>query len=57
MTILAKYLDTNKEKAYSFATSNTKYNDEGRPVISTDDEWLNETEWDEFLLLSEYSHN
>lgn len=29
------------------ARNNTKYNSEGRAVISNDDEWLAETEWDE----------
>lgn len=47
MTALAQYLSENKEKAYSFATANTKYNEQGRPTISKDDEWLQESEWDE----------
>lgn len=45
MTVLAEYLKSNKATAYSFATSNTKYNEQNRPVISKDDEWVNETEW------------
>lgn len=32
---------------YIFAMKNTKYNEDGRVVISKDDEWLEETEWDE----------
>ncbi len=34
------------EKAYEFARNNTKYNNEGRAIISKDDEWVKETEWD-----------
>lgn len=54
MSALAQYLERNKEKAYSFATENTIHNAQGRPTISKDDEWLNETEWDDlFKALSE----
>lgn len=49
MTTLAQYLQVNKEKAYSLATANTKYNQQGRPVISKDDEWNNESEWDDLF--------
>ena len=35
------------KKAYQFAMNNTKYNSEGKAVISKDDEWANETEWDD----------
>lgn len=51
MEALAQYLETNREKAYSFATSNTKYNEQGRPVISRDDEWADESEWDDLFQL------
>lgn len=34
------------EKAYELAKKNTKYNEAGRAVISNDDEWCNETEWE-----------
>ena len=34
------------EKAYLLAMKNTKYNDEGKPVIAIDDEWREEKEWD-----------
>lgn len=34
-------------KIFEGARNNTKYNSEGRAVISNDDEWLAETEWDE----------
>ena len=36
-------------KAYKLAMNNTKYNSEGKAVISKDDEWANETEWDELF--------
>lgn len=49
MSALAQYLEANREKAYSFATANTKYNKQGRPVISKDDEWVNESEWDDLF--------
>lgn len=51
MSALAQYLDTNRERAYSFASANTKYNEQGRPVISKDDEWVNESEWDDLFEL------
>lgn len=34
---------------YKFAMQNTKYNDDGRAVVAKDDEWLEETEWDELF--------
>ena len=37
------------ERDYEFARKNTKYNAEGIPVISKDDEWLEETEWDDIF--------
>lgn len=54
MSALAQYLETNREQAYSIATANTKYNKQGHPVISKDDEWAEESEWDDlFELLSQ----
>ncbi len=35
--------------AYKFAMQNTKYNASGRAVISSDDEWASENEWDELF--------
>jgi antitoxin component of RelBE/YafQ-DinJ toxin-antitoxin module len=35
--------------AYQIAMNNTTYNSEGRAVISKDDEWAKETEWDEIF--------
>lgn len=49
MLVLTQYLDTNREKAYSFATSNTNYDEEHRPVVLEDDEWRNESEWDDLF--------
>lgn len=49
MSALAQYLETNREQAYSFATANTKYNEQGHPVISKDDEWAEESEWDDLF--------
>ena len=34
-------------RAYKMAMANTKYNQKGEAVVSTDDEWLKETEWDD----------
>lgn len=57
MSALAQYLDTNRERAYSFATANTRYDEQGRPVVSKDDEWLNESEWDDlFEILRKQAH-
>lgn len=57
MTALAKYLEKNKELAYNIASKNTPCNASGRPVITKDDEWRNEPEWDAlFLELSNKSN-
>lgn len=49
MSALAQYLENNREQAYAFATANTKRDKQGHPVIPRDDEWVNETEWDELF--------
>lgn len=36
-------------KAYKMAMENTKYNVEGKAVISSNDEWIEETEWDDMF--------
>jgi len=36
-------------KAYKIAMENTNYNSEGKAVISSDDEWVKETEWDDMF--------
>lgn len=33
-------------QAYKLAMNNTKYNEEGKAILSSDDEWTNESEWD-----------
>ena len=37
------------KKAYQLAMNNTKYNEEGKAVISKDDEWADENEWDDMF--------
>ena len=51
MSALAQYLETNREQAYAFATANTKHNEHGHPSISKDDEWMDESEWDDLFNL------
>lgn len=36
-------------KAYKIATENTKYNEKGKAIIAKDDDWKEETEWDEIF--------
>lgn len=51
MSALAQYLEANREQAYSFATANTKYNIYGRPSVSKEDEWVDESEWNDLFNL------
>lgn len=37
------------ERDYELARKNTLYNEDGRAVIPKDDEWLEETEWDDMF--------
>ena len=37
------------EKAYQLAMNNTKYNSEGKAVVELDDEWRDETEWEDMF--------
>ena len=37
------------EKAYYLAMKNTKYNDDGKAMISSNDEWIAEPEWDDMF--------
>lgn len=37
------------EKAYDIAGKNTLYDKNGRVMVSKDDEWLNEPEWEEMF--------
>lgn len=41
------YVGVFDDKAYALAKQNTRYNEEGSAVISKDDEWVEETEWDD----------
>ena len=34
------------ERSYKLASENTKYNSEGKAVITLDDKWRDEKEWD-----------
>lgn len=34
------------KNAYQLAMENTKYNSDGKAVISKEDEWRDESEWD-----------
>ena len=36
-------------QAYKLALQNTNYNNEGKATISSDNEWINETEWDDMF--------
>ena len=55
MSALTQYLENNREQAYSFATANTKYNKQGHPVITKDDEWAEESESDDLFELLSHS--
>ena len=35
--------------AYKAAMENTKYNNDGKATVSSDDEWADETEWDDMF--------
>jgi len=47
MTTYTEIIKKNKEKIQKIAEENTKRNQDGLPVISKDDPWRKETEWDE----------
>ncbi|MCM1135437.1 MAG: hypothetical protein NC400_07655 [Clostridium sp.] len=49
MSLLTQYLESNREHAYALATENMRYDKHGRPTVSKDDEWLDETEWDDLF--------
>lgn len=36
-------------EAYKLAMQNTSYNKEGKAIVSVDDEWRNESEWDDIF--------
>ena len=47
MKDFSKFAELHREALFSVAEKNTKYNKDGRAVISKDDTWFNEDEWDE----------
>lgn len=44
----AEFVRANKEKIYSQAEKNTKRNAQGHTVISRDDSWFYEDEWNKY---------
>ncbi len=48
MNDFSAFLKANKEKIYAHAEKNTKRNTNGDAVISRDDPWVYENEWDEY---------
>lgn len=49
MSKLSKFIQSNKETLYAFATQNTPRNKDGRAVIPKGDEWRDETVWDSMI--------
>ena len=47
MSNFDKFMEEHGDKLYAKARKNTKYNSKGYAVISKQDEWIDETEWDE----------
>lgn len=45
---LSNFIKQNKSKIYEQARKNTLLNKEGKAIISKDDDWFYEKEWDEF---------
>ncbi len=43
----SSFMAQNREKAYAIANANTPKNKNGKAVITKDDPWRNEHEWDE----------
>lgn len=48
MKDFAEFVKANREKIYARAEANTKYNSKGHAVISRDDPWFYEDEWDDY---------
>jgi hypothetical protein len=40
------FIENKKERLYAEARNNTKYNKDGVPTISKDDDWFDEDVWD-----------
>lgn len=47
MKDFTKFVAKNKNLLFTFAKKNTAYNSKGQAVISKEDSWFNEDEWDE----------
>lgn len=45
----AEFVKNNKSKIITISSKNSKYNDEGHPVLTKDDLWREEKEWDEYF--------
>ena len=46
MKNFSEFIKANKQEIYSSAKKNTEYNDNGDAVISRDDSWFYEDEWE-----------
>lgn len=46
---LKKFIEENKEKIYKIAEDNTKRNKDGLTVLTKDDPWRDEDEWDKMF--------
>lgn len=44
-----KLVASYNKKAYQLAIENTKYNSDGKAVVSKEDEWKDESEWDDIF--------
>lgn len=47
MLTFTEFLDKNREKIIKVAESNTIKNSQGKPIISKNDTWRDEIEWDD----------
>ena len=47
MSDFDKFMEKYGADLYAKARANTKYNDKGYAIISKNDEWIEETEWDD----------
>jgi len=48
MKNFSEFIKANKEAVYAQAEANTEYNAQGEAVISRDDPWFYEDDWDVF---------
>lgn len=49
MSRLAEFIKENKEAVYMLAERNTTRNENGQIVLLENDEWREESEWDDFF--------